>query len=114
MLKKLFILLLLIFSINCISAQNANAINIDFNSDQKVYVAGELVWVDGKIDNTVSSKFIEVSLIDRTGIEKSIVTLLNRDGRFSGYIEVPKEIRSDFYFWTAASRVFQQNQLYFQ
>jgi len=98
MLKKLFILLLFVFSINCISAQNANAINIDFNSDQKVYVAGELVWVDGKIDNPVSSKFIDVSIIDRTGIEKAIVTLLNREGRFSGYIEVPKEIRSDFYF----------------
>ena len=98
MLKNLFISLLFIFSINCVSAQNGNTINIDFYSDQKVYVAGELVWVDGKIDNTISSKFIDVSLIDRTGIEKAIVTLLNRDGRFSGYIEVPKEIRSDFYF----------------
>jgi len=98
MLKNLFISLLFIFSINCVSAQNGNTINIDFYSDQKVYVAGERVWIDGKIDNTVSSKFIDVSLIDRTGIERSIVTLLNRDGQFSGYIEVPKEIRSDFYF----------------
>ena len=98
MLKNLFISLLFIGSINRIAAQNTDLVNMEVHSDQQVYVAGEMVWIDGKLDKTVSSKFIEVSLIDRNGIEKAIVTLLNRDGKFSGYIEIPKEIRSDFYF----------------
>lgn len=98
MFKNLFISLFLVCVVNGIAAQNNGTLNISLHSDQKVYVAGEMIWLDGKIDNLVSSKFIEVSLIDRNGIEKAIVSLLNRDGKFSGYIEVPKEIRSDFYF----------------
>jgi hypothetical protein len=98
MLKKLFISILFIYSIKCISAQNTNATEINFYSDQQVYVPGEMIWIDGKIDHIVSSKFIDISLIDRNGNEKAIVSLLNRDGKFSGYIEVPNEIRSDFYF----------------
>jgi hypothetical protein len=98
MLKKLFISILFICSIKCISAQHTNAIEINFYSDQQVYVPGEMIWIDGMLDRIVSSKFIEISLIDRNGGEKVTVSLLNRDGRFSGYIEVPKDIKSDFYF----------------
>jgi hypothetical protein len=89
---------MLTFSFSCVVAQNSNEVDIDLFSDQQVYVAGEFIWIDGKLDRKISSKFIDVSLVDRTGIEKAIVTLMNRDGKFSGYIEVPKEIRSDFYF----------------
>jgi hypothetical protein len=98
MLKQLFISIIFICSISCLSAQNTNSVGIDVYSDQQVYVAGEMIWINGKLDRTVSSKFIDISLIDRNGNEKTIVSLLNRDGLFSGYIEVPKEIKSDFYF----------------
>ena len=98
MLKKLFISILFICTIKCISAQHTKVVEINFYSDQQVYVRGEMIWIDGRLDGSVSSKFIDVSLFDRNGNEKAIVSLLNRDGRFSGYIEVPNEIRSDFYF----------------
>lgn len=96
--KNLAISFILFFLVQYASAQPVAAVNIELHSDQRVYVAGEMVWLDGKLEGAANSKFIDVHLIDRTGLEKGSVTLLNQDGRFYGYIEVPKEIRSDFYF----------------
>jgi hypothetical protein len=79
-------------------ALNTKVETIEIQSDQQVYVAGEVAWINGRFEGTVPSKFIEVYLIDRTGSEKASVTLLNQGSRFSGYIELPKEIRTDFYF----------------
>ena len=82
-----------------INAQNENGLTMQIKTDQHVYMVGESIWIhgDGADVNSIS-KFVQLQLLDRNGTTKAEVKFLNNNGIFSGYLEIPKELRSDFYF----------------
>src|SRR5689334_6769749 len=98
MLKNVLIVLLTLCCCEAASAQ----LFIEAHTDQSVYLSGEELWVDGMITGTtVQPKFIQVQLLDRKGILKAEARLLNHDGKFSGSLEMPLELGTDYYFLDA-------------
>lgn len=97
---KTALIVLMIFIINAGAfAQNKSHLKLTIQSDQHVYVVGEKIWLNGEIsDKQLSSKFISVQLLDRNGVEKAKAKLVIDQGVFAGYLNIPQELRSDFYF----------------
>jgi len=97
---KTALIVLMIFIINAGAfAQKKSHLELTIQSDQHVYIVGEKIWVSGDIsDKKISSKFISVQLLDRNGVEKAKVKLVIDQNLFSGYINIPQDLRSDFYF----------------
>lgn len=80
-------------------AQQKGKVEMTIQSDQHIYIVGEKIWVSGDIsDKKISSKFMSVQLLDRNGVEKAKVKLVIDQTSFSGYISIPQDLRSDFYF----------------
>jgi hypothetical protein len=68
-------------------------------ADQKVCVTGEELWIDGFINQELTSvKSVTMRLIDRNGQTKSEVDVIPQRNGFSGYISVPENLISDYYF----------------
>ncbi len=94
----LILLMILIVNAGAIAQQNS-ILEMTIQSDQHVYIVGEKVWINGEIsDKENTSKFISVQLVDRNGVEKAKVKLVIDQNYFSGYITIPQDLRSDFYF----------------
>ncbi|MFM7840216.1 MAG: hypothetical protein ACKO6K_11665, partial [Chitinophagaceae bacterium] len=72
---------------------------LQFHTDQNVYVVGEEIWVEGRLPASAASlPFFTVQLIDRKGNGVAAVNLAVADRYFSGYLTVPGEVPSDYYF----------------
>jgi len=97
---KTALIALMIFIINAGAfAQKKSLLELTIQSDQHVYIVGEKIWLNGDVhDKEIKSKFIYVQLIDRNGVEKAKAKLVVDQGVFAGYINIPQELRSDFYF----------------
>jgi len=98
-LKTTLIVLMMLVVHAGLFAQQKGMVEMTIQSDQHVYIVGEKVWLNGDIsDKQVTSRFISVQLIDRNGVEKAKVKLVIDQNLFSGYISIPQDLRSDFYF----------------
>jgi hypothetical protein len=94
----LILLMILIFNAGAF-AQQKSILEMTIQSDQHVYIVGEKIWVSGGISyKKINSKFLSVQLLDRNGVEKAKVKLVIDQNLFSGYISIPQDLRSDFYF----------------
>lgn len=98
-LKTTLIVLMMLVGHAGAFAQQKGMVEMTIQSDQHVYIVGEKIWVSGEIsDKQVASKFMSVQLLDRNGVEKASVKLLIEQSVYSGYINIPQDLRSDFYF----------------
>jgi hypothetical protein len=98
-LKTTLIVLMMLVVHAGLFAQQKGMVEMTIQSDQHVYIVGEKIWVSGDIsDKKISSKFMSVQLLDRNGVEKAKVKLVIDQNLFSGYINIPQDLRSDFYF----------------
>jgi hypothetical protein len=98
-LKTTLIVLMMLVVHAGLYAQQNGMVEMTIQSDQHVYIVGEKIWVSGDIsDKKISSKFLSVQLLDRNGVEKAKVKLVIDQNLFSGYINIPQDVRSDFYF----------------
>jgi hypothetical protein len=71
-------------------------------SDQSVYITGEEVWVDGYLSgDKTESKTIMLRLADRKGVTKTWTPLLIDQNQFSGIINLPETLATDYYFLDA-------------
>lgn len=99
MLKTTLIVLMMLVIHAGLFSQQKGMVEMTIQSDQHVYIVGEKVWINGEIsDKENKSKFISVQLVDRNGVEKAKVKLVIDQSFFSGYINIPQDLRSDFYF----------------
>lgn len=103
---KLFFTYLLIALCVCfvskVQATPFSEINIHLNSDQRVYITGETVWVDGWLKENAVVKIIHIKLLDRFGKKRQEVLLKNESGNFKGMLFLPNNLSSDFYFLEAS------------
>lgn len=80
-------------------AQDTLLINTEVHSNQKVFITGEDIWVEGSfVQGNSLSKSISVRLLDRNGkvtIEKD---LPHNQKKFSGFLTVSQNLISDYYF----------------
>jgi hypothetical protein len=98
-LKTALIVLMMLVVHAGLFAQQKGKVEMTIQSDQHVYIVGEKIWVSGDIsDKKISSKFMSVQLLDRNGVEKAKVKLVIDQNLFSGFISIPQDLRSDFYF----------------
>ena len=97
---KTTLIVLMMLAVNTVTfAQQKGLLEMAIASDQHAYIVGEKIWIDGDIsDKKLSSKFISVQLLDRNGVEKAKVKLVIDQGFFAGYMNIPQDLRSDFYF----------------
>lgn len=98
--KISFIFLLLISVLPPVVAQDLASF---IHTDQQVYVAGENVWLDGRVTGANLPRYVQVQLVDRQGQAAAKLKLLLNGDRFSGYCELPGNLRSDYYFFDAYS-----------
>jgi hypothetical protein len=98
--KIIIIFLLLISTLPAVVAQDLAAY---IHTDQQVYVAGENVWLDGRVTGVNLPRYIQVQLVDRQGQAAAKLKLLLSGDRFSGYCELPGNLQSDYYFFDAYS-----------
>jgi hypothetical protein len=99
MIKKLLIIWMMLAFSSVLNAQDEGVLAMQIKTDQHVYMVGESIWIQGDGADVKSiSKFVEIQLLDRNGTTRAEVKFINNNGKFSGYLEVPKELRSDFYF----------------
>lgn len=96
--KILSIFLLLMMVLPSAVAQD---LDIAVRTDQQVYIAGEGVWLDGRVSGAALPRYIQILLTDRKGQPATKIKLLLTDDRFSGYCELPANLRSDYYFFDA-------------
>lgn len=95
---KLFLLPLLLVSFQ-LFAQESTKIRTEVHSSQQVFVTGEDIWLEGSIlEGNTLSKSITVRLIDRNGESKLEKDLQPKQNKFSGFLPVPENLVSDYYF----------------
>jgi hypothetical protein len=80
------------------------------NTDQRIYITGETIWIDGWMEDFSASKIIHLNLIDRFGKKRQEIHLKNEKGSFKGFITIPYELNSDFYFVEASAAGFASVQ----
>ncbi|MFM1794008.1 MAG: hypothetical protein RL642_393 [Bacteroidota bacterium] len=91
------LLSLLMFSTT--KAQQNNTAVFQAWADQKVTITGEELWIDGYMHQlSVNVKSVTVRLIDRNGQTKSEVDLTPQNNSFSGFVTIPENLVSDYYF----------------
>ncbi len=101
MLRFRFILLLC-FAVLVQQAIAQQPVRITLHADQQAYLSGELIWVDGIVQQQQSiSRIMHIQLLDRTGTAVSESGLQLQDGKFNGWLAIPKGVRSDYYFLDA-------------
>ena len=80
-------------------AQQNNTTVFQTWADQKVCITGEEIWVDGYINQQLMNvKSITMRLVDRNGQTKSEVDVTPQRNGFAGYISIPDNLASDYYF----------------
>lgn len=91
--------LLLLILFNPTSAQEKEVGTFYVWADQKVSITGEDVWVDGLVNHQGNNlKSITIRLIDRNGQIKSEVDVIPQNNSFSGFLNIPETLASDYYF----------------
>ncbi len=68
-------------------------------TDQQVYIAGEKIWISGKkLGNPMDKDHpVRVYLVDRMGNVVERMTVMDAEGRISGYLQLQGNLRSDNY-----------------
>jgi hypothetical protein len=80
-------------------AQQNNTTVFQTWADQKVCITGEEIWIDGYMNQQlVNVKSITMRLVDRNGQTKSEVDVTPQRNGFAGYISIPENLASDYYF----------------
>jgi hypothetical protein len=101
--RGLHIILLLfkMVSIEAIAQEPISA-EIKMWSDQQVYITTDPLWLRGNISaKTVDAKRATVRLIDRNGTVRAVNSFYIKKSSFSGVMEIPEDLISDFYFLDA-------------
>lgn len=87
-------------------ANGQSPLRVGLQSDQRVYVTGDDLWIDGSMDRIdTSSRWTRIRLLDRNGEMRAEAMLRNEKGMFSGYLEIPEELATDVYFLDAVPSV---------
>jgi hypothetical protein len=95
---RLILFPLLLISFQLFSQESAK-IKTEVHSNQQVFITGEDIWLEGNIlEGNTSSKSISVRLIDRNGEVKLEKDLQHKQNKFSGFLSVPDNLISDYYF----------------
>lgn len=95
--KLLGLIFLLAFTSS--KAQQNNTTVFKAWADQQVCITGEELWVDGFVNQElINVKSITMRLVDRNGQTKSEVDVTPQRNGFSGYISIPENLVSDYYF----------------
>jgi hypothetical protein len=95
MIKHLFIS----FAILVAAKSFAQEASITLWADQKVFITGEDIWIDGIMQHAKPvSKIAVVQLLDRSGNVKAETEILLENNRISGFISLPNNLPSDYYF----------------
>lgn len=77
-------------------------LQVGLRPDQRVYVTGDDLWIDGWMDRVDTSiRWTRIRLLDRNGEMRAESTLRNEKGMFSGFLELPEELSTDVYFLDA-------------
>ena len=96
---KYLIGLICLFAANSVLAQQNNNLVFHAWADQKVVITGEDLWLDGYTNQDLENiKSITIRLLDRTGQTKSEVDVIPQQNGFAGYINIPDNLVSDYYF----------------
>jgi len=96
--KYLLGLILMVVFTSSIAQQN-NTTVFQAWADQQVCITGEEIWIDGYVNqDLINVKSITIRLVDRNGQTKSEVDIIPQLKGFSGYISIPENIISDYYF----------------
>jgi hypothetical protein len=81
-------------------------LRVGLKTDQRAYVTGDDLWIDGSMDRVdTSSRWTRIRLLDRNGEMRAMSVLRNEKGMFSGYLEIPEELTTDVYFLDAVPSV---------
>lgn len=82
-----------------LKAQQTNNAVFHVWADQKVCITGEDLWIDGYLNQqTINAKSITMRLVDRNGQTKSEVDVIPQRNSFSGFLNIPDNLPSDYYF----------------
>jgi hypothetical protein len=96
---RYFVGLLFLLAFTSIKAQQNNTTVFQAWADQKVCITGEEIWIDGYINQQMTNaRSITMRLVDRNGQTKSEVDVTPQRNGFSGYISIPENLVSDYYF----------------
>ncbi len=96
--KYLLGLILLVVS-TASKAQQNNTTVFQAWADQQVCITGEEIWIDGYVSQELTNvKSITMRLVDRNGQTKSEVDVIPQRKGFNGYISIPENLVSDYYF----------------
>lgn len=91
--------LLFLTAFTSLKAQQMNDAVFQVWADQKVCITGEDLWVDGYLNQqTINAKSITLRLVDRNGQTKSEVDVIPQRNSFSGFLNIPDNLPSDYYF----------------
>lgn len=97
--KRYINIALALLATGMLQAQEKNALNMRLHADQKVYITGEDIWIDGEtIGTETNSKSVTVRLLDRNGSVKREVDVQNSNNGFAAILSVPENLVSDYYF----------------
>lgn len=89
----------LLIAFSSTSAQQNNTASIHVWADQKVAITGEEIWVDGYLNQPLANiKSVTLRLVDRNGLTKSEVDVIPQRNSFSGFLSIPENLISDYYF----------------
>jgi len=91
--------LLVLSAFTSLKAQQMDNTVFQVWADQKVCITGEDLWVDGYLkQQMINAKSITMRLVDRNGQTKSEVDVIPQRNSFSGFINIPDNLQSDYYF----------------
>ncbi len=77
---------------------------VDLNTDRETYLSGETIWLkvntyEGNFKIPVKlSKIVYVELLTQDNIPVQQEKLFLEDGKGSGYIEIPRHLKTDYYY----------------
>lgn len=87
------------FSMLVGKAQENSIAEITLWPDQQVYISSEEIWLQGLVTGKFDDvKRISIRLYDRTGTIRSETSVFLRSGGFSGILQIPENLGSDYYF----------------
>ena len=96
---KYLVGLIFLIAFTTSKAQQNNTTVFQAWADQQVCITGEEIWIDGYINQELKNiKSITMRLVDRNGQTKSEVDVIPQHNGFAGYISIPENLVSDYYF----------------
>ncbi|MFC2136623.1 hypothetical protein ACFLTE_00460 [Bacteroidota bacterium] len=109
--KFIFFILFAFSCFNCFSKEiNREIINYDLfeqihiNTDRNTYLSGETIWLnvntyEGNLKIPVNlSKIAYIELFNQDNIAVQQEKIFLQDGSGSGYIEIPRHLKTDYYY----------------